>query len=260
MANRRIPRRGVKGKQLRTTGTQGSIESENLQGPHDHVDAYGLKMANFTELQLLSDVDANYIYTPDTFDDSNNVWQDALGNANSSSVSGNPTLQNLSGQSSKNASDITKAVYFDTGDKMRWSHLTVGNNNDYTLFHVARYADSGTQGRIFDGNGHNWLSGFWSARSGVAFHNGWLNSTNRWNRNWVLSVDRKNWYRSYSGTSNYTNTGGGSGSAYLTIMWGNHSGETSDCYVHSIYYYNSVLSDAQVNSAVTVLKGKIGMA
>ena len=130
------------------------------------------------------------------FDDSNNVWQDALGNANSSSVSGNPTLQNLSGQSSRAASDIDKAVYFDTGDKMRWSHLTVGNSNDYTLFHVARYADSGTSGRVFDGNGHNWLSGFWSGRSGVAYHNGWLNSTNRWNRNWVLSVDRKNWYRS----------------------------------------------------------------
>ena len=43
-------------------------------------------------------------------------------------------------------------------------------------------------------------------------------------------------------------------------MWGNSSGETSNAYIHSIYYYNSVLSDAQVNSAVTVLKGKIGMA
>ena len=43
-------------------------------------------------------------------------------------------------------------------------------------------------------------------------------------------------------------------------MWGNASGETSDCYVHSIYYYNQVLSDAQVGNAVTVLKGKIGMA
>ena len=27
------------------------------------MDAYGLKMANHTEIQLLSEVDANYIYT-----------------------------------------------------------------------------------------------------------------------------------------------------------------------------------------------------
>ena len=73
-------------------------------------------------------------------------------------------------------------------------------DTSYTLFHVARRDPNGIDlnGRIFDGSGSNWYSGFSDASSGVTAHDlSYVNTSDRkYGNNWVVSVDRPNYYRS----------------------------------------------------------------
>ena len=73
-------------------------------------------------------------------------------------------------------------------------------DTSYTLFHVARRDPNGIDlnGRIFDGSGSNWYSGFNDASSGVTAHDlSYINTSDRkYGNNWVVSVDRPNYYRS----------------------------------------------------------------
>lgn len=78
----------------------------------------------------------------------------------------------------------------------------------YTFFHVARRdpSDVNQTGRVFDGSGVDWYSGFNDASSGVAKHeNDSINTIDKdYGTNWVVSVDTPKYYRSvsYSDTSN----------------------------------------------------------
>jgi len=73
--------------------------------------------------------------------------------------------------------------------------------DEYTLFHFARYfSPDGAmpiRQRIFNGVKNNWLSGFWSGRSGLAYHCSWITKSSLDHGNvWVLSSDRRTDYRS----------------------------------------------------------------
>ena len=132
----------------------------------------------------------------------------------------------------------------------------------YTLFHVARY--NGTEGRIFSGTGGtNWLSGFWSALSGQAFHMGWLtnNVTDYYADNWVLSTDQNFRYRGYSGGSSNESTGGGGSNAgpSMVINGGSQPAEVSDWQIAEILVYASTLSATDYVQVENYFKGKYNL-
>ena len=134
---------------------------------------------------------------------------------------------------------------------------------NYTLFHVARYYNptgAPTRGRIFDGLGNNWLSGFWNAfgtaGSGMAFHEGWVTPqpVDLHGNQWVLSTDQRNRYRS-NGTDR-TNGTGGTVSTTLTINNGSHSGESSHWAVAEVIVYNRELTLGEYLSVEAYLSAK----
>lgn len=150
-------------------------------------------------------------------------------------------------------------LYGTTADGLRFPSTTMDTSSDYTLFHVTRYyKTSGTpsRGRIFDGVTSNWLSGFYSGNSGVAYHDGWLTSTtNIHGDNWILSVDQKDLYRS-NGVDR-TVSGSGSTSKQLSINYGYYSStEPSDWAVSEVIIYNRELTLAEYLSVETYLKLK----
>ena len=192
----------------------------------------------------------DYLYVPETYNDSNNVWEDYMGNGNSTAVRGNP---NYVTRNAGNGADITECVQGGTSDGLRFSGRLVADTS-YTLFHVARY--NGTERRIFDAEGSNWLSGFWNGRTPVAYHNGWLtDQSDRAGTNWVVSCDMYNYYRGYWGaSSSYARTGGGSQTETATINYGYYGGERSDWQVYLIMYYNTALSQAERDSVQNHLR------
>jgi hypothetical protein len=123
---------------------------------------------------------------------------------------------------------------------------------DYTLFFVARY-NGATKGRIFQGVGGNWLSGFVSypeSRAGVAHHGScsWITQHigDVHGVDWVMGTDRSNSFRS-NGVDRTTNSGC-SVVARLAINtgWSGSASETSDFAIQSVLVYNRKLDDSDV--------------
>jgi len=200
--------------------------------------------------RLDSGATPQHLYIPETYNDTNNVWEDYMGNGNSTATRGNP---NYVSRSAGNGANITECVQGGTGDGLRFVGRLTANTN-YTLFHITRY--NGSEGRIFNGYDTNWLSGFWSGRTPVAYHNGWLTDQgDRAGTNWVVSVDQYNYYRGYWGASNnYGGTGGGSQTVSVTINYGNTIGEYSAWQCYLVMYYNTALSSAERDAVVNHLR------
>jgi hypothetical protein len=127
---------------------------------------------------------------------------------------------------------------------------------EYTLFFVARY-NGGARGRIFQGVNTNWLSGFWGAKAGVAFHGqgscDWITGGNVRDEDkpdlhgyeWVIGTDRSNSFRS-NGVDRTTRTGACAAFDRLAINTGAYPTESSDFAVQSVLVYNRTLTDADV--------------
>ena len=131
-------------------------------------------------------------------------------------------------------------IYGGTGDGLQFPAAILPST--YTLFHVARYNGS-SRGRIFDGVTANWLSGFWSSKTGVAFHDGWLTqeSTTSFPLNEILiSTDQKSLYRG-NGIDLTINSVTGY-NKQLSINHGYFTGERSDWAVWEVIVYDRELS------------------
>lgn len=148
-----------------------------------------------------------------------------------------------------------------TGDGLTFPTAVMTTTSNHTLFHVARhYNPTGapTRARIFNGATLNWLSGFWSGRSGVAYHGappngGWLTpQPDLHGDQWVLSTDQRNMYRS-NGT-NRTSSGYSNGASdQLTI---NTRYELSDWAVAEVIVFNRELTSAEYLSVEAYLFAK----
>ena len=143
-----------------------------------------------------------------------------------------------------------KFVYGSTYDGYSFpSTLMNDTSGDYTLFHVAKYYNPNgltTRKRIFDGGGNiNWLSGFHSGNTGVAYHNGWLTNTRSdlHGDDWFVSTDQNALYR--SNTVKRNDSSGGSASSILTINAGYFTGERSDWAVAEVIVYDRLLSPSE---------------
>lgn len=192
------------------------------------------------------------IYIPSTFDDVNNIWEDYMGNNNTSAVSGNPVK--ITGQNPANGSTkITEYVQGGTGDGLTFGHTVCSSG--YTGFHVSRY--NGTEQRIWASTSGNWLSGFWNGDAGVAYHEGWLTTGDKAGTKWLISVDKYNHYGYYHSTGSGTATGGtntNSGS------WGiNVHGETSAWQVYGFWYYDTDLSTSDMDIVRATINDLVGI-
>ena len=122
------------------------------------------------------------------FNDTTNAWTDSSGNnrniagtattSTTGNIRGNPTLVDTTGTALAPANGST--AIFKTVKGGTTDGIVLGNEalTKYTLCHVARYAGAAgaIRDRIFAGVTGNWLSGYWSNRVGVAYHEGWITS------------------------------------------------------------------------------------
>jgi hypothetical protein len=130
----------------------------------------------------------------------------------------------------------------------------------YTLFYVAKYVGP-NRARIFSGTGGtNWLSGFWSGLSGVAFHSNWMtqSSTTVHGDNWFIATDQNNLFRS-AGVNRTTGTSGSPSFARLTINGGFQNSEFSDWAVATVLVYNRTLNNTEITSVESHLAGIFGL-
>jgi hypothetical protein len=156
-------------------------------------------------------------------------------------------------------------LYGSTGAGLQFPTTMMTTTSNYTLFHVARYYKPGdavpTRRRIFDGVTSNWLSGFHSSKSGVAYHNSWLTSqTDIHGDTWVLSTDQRDMYRS-NGTDRTSSVYSNGASDQLSINYGSHTGsgtesETSDWAVAEVIVYDRELTSAEYQAVEAYLNAK----
>jgi hypothetical protein len=185
------------------------------------------------------------------------TWADASGNSRTWNLSNSYSRVDVSGNgSTKTISAMqmsTATRSSNLGNGYSFTGTAGQNNGNYTLFHVARYRDGQNQ-RIFNGPGNNWLSGFHGACSGVQYHEGWLSEGDKHGKNWVISSDQHNFYRSNGVTRGSSNNG-----TYNTIVDLNTS-EPSDAHIAEIILYNRVLTLQEIQGIEAYLAVKFGIA
>ena len=140
-----------------------------------------------------------------------------------------------------NSSSSLPFLYGPTSASITWPTGILPST--YSMFHLAKFQkpSQGNNRRILQGTVGNWLSGFWSGYSGVAWHGGWItqNSLSAHGTNWVLSTDENNLYRSL-GRTRGTTTGGASDT--LAINAGVWSAESTDFAFQALMVYNRTLN------------------
>lgn len=197
-------------------------------------------------------------YTLDSYE--GGQWKDLSGKDNHATVTG----------------ELTEID--DSGVKLLRGEHTVGitfpeacmnpDNGDYTLAYVGKYAGD-KRGRIFDGKGVNWLSGWHGNRSGYAHHGAgqWVTEYNvadsKHGQALMMGVDQKNLYRSQG--KNRTKIGYTNGEAPTQITinagmakegnWGG-DGEVSDFALGEVLIWNRELSDVEISRVEGYLSAK----
>jgi uncharacterized repeat protein (TIGR02543 family) len=203
------------------------------------------------------------------FVDSRTAWTDSSGNsrsipgtavtsASAGFIRGNPIrITNTAGANGSSSSFA--AVQGGTADG-----IVIGNGalTNYTFCHVARYAGT-SRTRIFAGTSGNWLSGFWSSATGVAYHEGWITaSTGTNDTNWKIQCDTggsSSLLRSNGVLkSSISNNSRGLPANISINLQGSRSApsETSDWAVAEFYIFDSVLSGAKIQELEASLNRK----
>jgi hypothetical protein len=143
-----------------------------------------------------------------------------------------------------NSSSALPFLYGPSGASITWPTGVLPST--YSMFHLAKYQkpNKGTYGRILQGTTSNWLSGFWTQLSGVAYHGSWFtqNSLSAHGTNWVLSTDQNNLYRSLGRTRGTTT---GAAADTLAINAGFTPSETADFAFQALMVYNRTLSASE---------------
>lgn len=206
-------------------------------------------------------------YTADSWSDQSQVWNDVSGNARHATT--------VRGTINRGVSTDPYGVAIDclSGGTDAGIRFPVGVlPATHTLFHLSRYT-GGARGRIFDGVGTlannstlvNWLSGFWSGKSGVAHNQKWntQNTASVHGDTWFVSCDQNSLYRSdmiQRNTGTSTND-----SPQISINYGNYtmhpsSPEPSDWAVAEVIVFDRKLSVLECLQVEQYLTEKLGAA
>lgn len=177
-------------------------------------------------------------------------WQDVYGNYHATTTRGTITSSVTTGNG---ASRTFKALSGNTNAGLQFPSGILPST--YTLFHVTR--TTGTRSRIVTGSNNNWLSAHWGGRSGVAYHEGWVTSSESYlhGDNWVYSTDQNYLYRS-NGVER--GTSGGGASTNLTVNYGAY-GEYSDWAIAFLAVYNRTLNSTEYLAVESWLASKFGI-
>jgi len=129
------------------------------------------------------------------------TWTDQSGNGRHMSTAGGRMGNNIAqDEASKGQNYLTNSRKFIkntvVSDGMRWNGSSgYWPGTSYTLMHImGRQLTSGTGsiGRIWDGFGINWLSGYHDTSEGVFYHDGWITTTNlNTQTSFLVIIDRK---------------------------------------------------------------------
>lgn len=214
-------------------------------------------------------------YQADTWNGSN--WPDSSGNGRTATntwQAGN-IVKSTSYSGEMGSTKVFTTLHANANGGIRFSEDFNLTPNSYTLFHVARRygntsgGDTANRGRIFDGFGDNWLSGFWNGQAGVAYHNGEVNniSFDYHGNNWVISTDQYNLYKSNgvnrTGDNGATGPGTMSGNTILSIHYGNSSGPTgnedSTWVCSEVIFYTRQLNSTEIQNVEGYLANKYGI-
>ena len=191
----------------------------------------------------------------DTWDANANQWLDKSGNNNhSSNTVGSVTVNTHSGGAGANGTFTYLAGNTNAGIR-----ITAGwpNNAPYTFFHITRYTGS-NRSRIWQGLSGNWLSGHWSGRRGVFYHNGWLNSGSQGTLdNWVQCTDSQSLVRINRAAGAWTGGGGFSPDGIAINNAGSggccNANERSNWNTAVVIIYDRTLSEAEMSTMETFL-------
>jgi hypothetical protein len=178
---------------------------------------------------------------------SSNVWSDNTGSYDTNASRGTVSISS----STLNGYPILEGS---TADGLRFPIGVLPST--FTFFHVTRY--NGTEKRIFDGVGSNWLDGFWDGNAGVAYHDGWITSqTDHHGTNWVLSTSQNSLYRSNGITRG---SSGGGTSKQLSLNHGAFAGgEASDWQCAEVIVFNRHLNSTEYGKVEQYLSYKYGI-
>lgn len=147
-------------------------------------------------------------------------------------------------------------LYGNTAAKMTFPSTILPST--YTLFYVARY--NGTnQGRIFTGPSTtvNWLSGFWQAKTGVAFHNNWITqTTTNVHSGWFQATDQNDLFRSAKVNRTTGTPGNPSYVSSMMINGGWSGSEFTDWAVACVVVYNRALTSTEYTNIENELAAK----
>jgi hypothetical protein len=136
--------------------------------------------------------------------------------------------------------------------------FTTASITEYTLFHVLRYTGK-TNRRILQGD-ENWLSGFWSGKCYVAYHNKWITKDNTpYTPNWILSTDYAYNYRGDGKSYTTTTNAGMTNLPILYINGGYASNDSSTFQLADIIIYERELSISEIESVEKYLADLYGL-
>jgi hypothetical protein len=105
-------------------------------------------------------------YDGDSWDEGESKWMDKSGNGNDvTEILGAPVVDTdeVSGR---------KVLVGSTEDGLRFPAAVMTTAQPHTLFHVTKYSEGGSMGRVFDGVDNNYLSGLWNSQDRVAHRTG----------------------------------------------------------------------------------------
>ena len=158
---------------------------------------------------------------------------DFTGNGRNATMSG---ITNSIGKTN-GATAIIPYITGSTSSTIVWPSGSVPTT--FTICSITSYVQGGINGRIFDGQGLNWLHGHWSGRVGLALYNQWMTQTSgnspnvSSSTNWLVFCGTNTGTTPnnilVNGVGNGTLTGG-QGNLKLTINAGIYSSSESSTF------------------------------
>ncbi|MCX6444720.1 MAG: hypothetical protein NTY85_04205 [Actinobacteria bacterium] len=240
-----------------------------------------------------------YQFLADSYTSGSTTWPEARGGTGATISSSALKVTNTAGTLGANKSVVAVQGSYLTSitfpAAVAYGNAT--NPNDYTFFHVARYAPQQTnltnanycdtagnhitnnaakKNRIFSSTANNWLSGFWACSAGVAFHYGWLTQsssavselTGNSGNNWLLSADCgyvssstsacNGRYRAF-GTDRTISPSTSVVGHSVVVNGGQFPAEVSDFQIAEVISYPTILAVADIVKVETYLARKYGI-
>lgn len=178
---------------------------------------------------------------------SGNTWNDLSGTGNNATCTGTISTSTVNGET---------FIYGGTSATITWPAAILPSV--YTLFYVAKYNGT-TRDRIFCGKNTNWLSGFFSGKSGVAYHNAWLTDSvnDKFGNNWIVGTDQGALFK--ANTINLTLTAPGTPRYDQLSVNLTANNSMSDWAIANVIVYNRELSASEISTVENWMVSKYGL-